>query len=37
LAGAASSHQSPDVLEKVLTALAESIAFIQDPVNNPAG
>jgi len=28
--------QSPDVVEKVLTALVESIAFIQDPANKPA-
>ena len=29
-------NQSPDVVEKVLTALVESIAFIQDPANKPA-
>jgi len=28
--------QSPDVAEKVLTALVDSIAFIQDPANKPA-
>jgi NitT/TauT family transport system substrate-binding protein len=29
-------NQAPDVVEKVLTALVESIAFIQDPANKQA-
>ena len=29
-------NQSPEIVEKALTALVESIAFIQDPANKPA-